>query len=57
MGVIFMHERVSKLVVKMPFDETNRNKEIEMQEVPYFQEVATRMPHLKHLDLWMDDPA
>ena len=57
MGVIFMHERVSKLVVKMPFDETNRNKEIEMQEVPYFQEVATRMPHLKHLDLWMDVPA
>ena len=57
MGVMFMHEQVSKLVVKMPFNEINRNKEIEMQKVPYFQEVATRMPHLKHLDLWMDVPA
>jgi hypothetical protein len=63
MGVIFMHERVRKLVVWMPFndhndhDELERNGEMEVQEVPYFQEVATRMPHLKHLDLWMNVPA
>jgi hypothetical protein len=58
MGVIFMHERVTKLVVWMPFDDHSEFKrDVEVQEVPYFQEVATRMPHLKHLDLWTKMPA
>jgi hypothetical protein len=60
MGVIFMHERVRKLVVWIPFDdhdEPESDEEREVQEVPYFQEVATRMPHLKHLDLQMNIPA
>lgn len=60
LSVIFMHERVRKLVMRMPFDdlsELRRGGEIELHELPYFQEVATRMPHLKHLELWTNVPA
>jgi len=58
MSVIFMHERVTKLVVWMPFDDRDEFKrDVEVQEVPYFHEVATRMPHLKDLDLSMNIPA
>jgi len=62
MGIMFMHERVRKLVVWIPFDnpdesELDGGEETEVHSVPYFMEVATRMPRLTHLDLRMDIPA
>jgi hypothetical protein len=63
MGVVFMHERVRKLVVWIPFEDHDEPmldggaEEGEVGEVPYFREVATRMPRLAELDLRMNIPA
>jgi hypothetical protein len=54
MSVLFMHAGVKKFVVWLPFD-WNVGVSDEVPAVgsgePYIREIATRMPHLTHLDL------
>ena len=58
MSVMFMHERVKNFVVWLPFDSDPRYEDGEgvVVEVPFFQDVVSRMPNLTHLDLRMDFP-
>jgi hypothetical protein len=59
MSVVFMHERVRKLVVWLPFagsvDEGTHDGEGLVGQ-DYFQEISARMPNLTHLDLRMRLP-
>jgi hypothetical protein len=57
MSVVFMHERVKRLVVWVPFYDTLASEEAEVMAVPYFREVVTRLPEINHLDLRMEIPA
>jgi hypothetical protein len=55
MNIVFMHEQVKRFVVCMPFDSDPRfTSEEESMDVPYLAAVASRMPHLTHLDLRMN---
>ena len=56
MGVVFMHERVRKLVVWIPFDNPDEPEmaggdDAEVQDVRHFMEVSTPMSRLTELDL------
>lgn len=55
---MFMHERMKNFVVWLPFDSDPSYGVGEgIVDVPYFQDVTSRMPHLTHLDLRMDFPS
>jgi hypothetical protein len=53
-----MHEQVKCFVVWLLFDSNLRHAEEDetaMEDVSYFLDVASRLPHLTHLDRWPAD--